>query len=124
MGCALCLADDAERAWSASRTTRLGALVEESHFSVQLTACSCGQRFVTVFTERIDWSGGEDDQTWVSAPVDEEEARQLEACAVNDCPALVVKLAGDRRFLVRFFPTGGTLGCHWRERGLRIGPHD
>ena len=73
-GCSRCRGDDAAAAWTASRATRLRSLIEESHFSVQLTACRCGQRFATVFTERVDWSGGEDAQDWLMLPLTRDEA--------------------------------------------------
>lgn len=123
-GCPRCFGHEADLAWSAARTTRLRALVEDSHFSLQLTACACGQRFVTVFTERIDWEGGEDDQTWLVAPVTEQEAARLDATAPGDLPRAVTDTCQARRFLVRAFPTQGSLRAWWREGGFVIGPHD
>ncbi|MFZ5439051.1 MAG: hypothetical protein ACOZQL_03535 [Myxococcota bacterium] len=123
-GCSRCFGDDAATAWTASRTARLRALVEESHFSLQLTACPCGQRFVSVFTERIDWQGGEDDQTWLVVPVTAEESARLETLAEGELARAVTECARGRRFLVRSFPTGGTLGVWWRDGGFLIGPHD
>lgn len=123
-GCLRCFGEDAPTAWAATRTSRLRALVEESHFSLQLTACACGQRFVTVFTERVDWSGGEDDQTWLALPVALTEAQQLEGASPAELPALVRSFGPGRRFLVRSFPTGGELSVWWRADGFSIGPHD
>ena len=44
-------------------------LASESHFIVSVKQCaSCGQRFVSVFCERIDWARGADPQTRVVVP--------------------------------------------------------
>ena len=53
-GCARCSGEDAAAAWGATQSKRGPTLVQESHFSIRLTECSCGQAFVVVFTERID----------------------------------------------------------------------
>jgi hypothetical protein len=76
------------------------------------------------FTERIDWRGGEDDQTWLAVPVTPSEAVQLEGASEAERPALVHSLAPGRRFLERRFPTGGALSTAWRAGGFGIGPHD
>lgn len=123
-GCARCAGPDAAAAWTAMQARRLAARVEESHFSVRFTQCSCGQRFAVVFTERIDWKGGEDDQTWLSLPVGADEHARLMACAENDVPRLVTEIGRGRRFLVRSYPTGGALSAWWRDSGFAIGPHD
>lgn len=123
-GCSQCFAEEAATAWAASRTTRVVSLVEESHFSLQVTACSCGQRFVSVFTERIDWVGGEDDQTWLVVALTSSEAQQLETTPPEQLPTRLSSYATGRRFLVRSFPTGGALSTWWRENGFSIGPHD
>jgi len=124
LGCARCTGSDAAAAWAAMRTENLGVLVDESHFGVQLLACSCGQRFAVVFTERIDWQGGEDDQTWLALPVSPGEAAELTASGEAEVPALLGRLGQGRRFMVRSFPTGGEIGVWWRQGGFEIGPHD
>ena len=118
-GCARCGGGDAEAAWTASRAARLSSPVQESHFSVHLTRCACGQRFATVFTERVDWANGEDDQTWLAVPVSAEEQARIEAA-----PDVVADIGRDRRYLLRAFPTGGSLSVQWRDRGFAVGPHD
>jgi hypothetical protein len=80
-GCDHCLPDDAAAAWEAQRGhVTLARPVDESHHSVTLLACRhCGQRFVKVFAETIDWVDGEDPQHWRLMPVSAEEAGQLMA---------------------------------------------
>lgn len=120
LGCARCAGDDAELAWAASQTQRLSSFVQESHFGVHLSRCACGQAFLTVFTERIDWKGGEDDQTWLVLPI----APGEQADVARDPLVAAVSLGAQRRFLVRSFPTDGALSCAWRLGGFAIGPHD
>ncbi len=71
-GCAHCGGADAVAAYAASQVTRETTVIAESHLGVHIAVCACGQRHVTIFTERIDWVGGEDDQNWVAAAVDVE----------------------------------------------------
>ncbi|MEW5737603.1 MAG: hypothetical protein AB1938_01690 [Myxococcota bacterium] len=123
-GCEACTSADAMAAWEAMRARRGKSLVQESHFGVHLTQCACGQRFVVVFTERIDWQGGEDDQTWLSAPVTAEEASRLERALEADVPRAATEVATGRRFLVRSHPPGSPLSAWWCEDGFAIGPHD
>lgn len=124
MGCAECSGRDAARAWDASQHTRRASVVDESHFSIRTSECACGQRFVVVFTERIDWSGGEDDQTWVLLPIDGAEEDRITKAGESGAGAVIVELGRERRFLVRAYPTGKELSAWWRDGGLSIGPHD
>ena len=123
-GCAQCFGDDPATAWAALQARRLQSLVQESHFGVHLTECRCGQRFAVVFTERIDWSGGEDDQDWLAVPVTTAEAARLAQATEDQVSRAVTEVAQGRRFLVRIFPRDGTLELWWRESGFAIGPHD
>lgn len=124
MGCPRCTDPDAPAAWTALTTTRVATLEQESHFSLQLTACTCGQPFAVVFTERIDWQGGEDDQTWLALPITTDERARLETCPDDARRRLLSQLGFARRFLVRAFPTHGDLTAWWRDGGWAIGPHD
>ena len=124
MSCARCTADDAAAAWAAMTESRVGTLVQESHFSVRTAACGCGQRFAIVFTERIDWVGGEDDQLWLAVAVSAEEVAALEQADEGAVGGLLTRMAAGRRFLARSFPTGGSLACSWRDGAFAIGPHD
>jgi hypothetical protein len=123
-GCARCGADDAAAAWEALHALRVRTFVQESHFSVQITACTCGQHHAVVFTERIDWHGGEDDQTWLAVPVAPAEVEALVAAGEDQVAVVLPRLVRDRRFLVRSFPTAGSLTAWWRMGGFAIGPHD
>jgi hypothetical protein len=117
--CARCTSADAATAWTAMLHERVRSLVEESHYSIQITACRCGQHFVKVFTERIDWQGGDDDQDWLVFAIDSAEAERLSSAAESELHGLVTALGRDRRFLVHC-----NAGTWWRENGFMIGPHD
>jgi hypothetical protein len=124
MGCAECSGRDAAVAWGASQHTRRASIVDESHFSIRTSACHCGQRFVVVFTERIDWAGGEDDQTWILLPIDADEEQRITRAGEGGAHGAITELGRERRFLVRSHPTGEGLSVWWRNGGLSIGPHD
>ncbi len=123
-GCARCAGDDATAAWDAIATTRLRHAIDESHFTIRFTACACGQAYAVVFTERIDWVGGEDDQRWLAVPLTATELAALDAASATALPGALTRAAAGRRFLARAFPTGGVVSCVWRDAGFAIGPHD
>ncbi len=88
-GCPRCSGPDAASVWEAHRADRrIADLVEESHFSLRLLACpACGQSFLKVFTELIDWQGGDDSQCWCLLPLTPEECDQLLAAGEQVDPA-------------------------------------
>ena len=65
-GCKRCWPSSADAAWKARDGLKLSAeLIDESHFHVMILACpQCGQQFISVFTEMIDWINGDDAQYW------------------------------------------------------------
>ncbi len=92
-------------------------LVDEPHHSVTVLACPrCGQRFVKVFTETIDWQDGEDPQHWELMPISEGEARLL--MIVVD-----LKTLPRRRSLVVDHPKGEELTLRWAA-GVEVREHD
>lgn len=61
-GCKRCWPPSAGAAWKArGALTHVAELIDESHFHVMILACPrCTQRFVSVFTETVDWADGDD----------------------------------------------------------------
>ena len=105
--------------------TELARLIDESHFIVRILACPrCGQRCVSVFTETIDWSGGDDAQYWSLVPLTEEEAAELMAQGENVDIRMIESLGRERRHLRIDYPTGGSRTVAWRDGGFFIGWHD
>jgi hypothetical protein len=78
-GCKQCWPSTADAAWEArDRLTRAHELIKESHFHVMILACAhCRQRFVSIFTEMVDWADGEDPMYWTLLPITEKEAADL-----------------------------------------------
>lgn len=101
----------------------LATPVDESHFIVTVLACRvCGQRFLSVFTETIDWADGDDPQHRVVMPISAAEtARLLEASSSlteSDLNALPGRTA-----LMVDRPKGAPLTATWGV-GLTVRHHD
>ncbi|HKB19588.1 MAG TPA: hypothetical protein VKC65_01155 [Gaiellaceae bacterium] len=117
-GCRHCYGENAERAWAYYEDGLAveRELVGEPHFIVQLRRCAeCGQQFVWVFTEAVDWEGGEDAQQRSVVPLTEDEAETLETESL-------ASFGRDRRYLMTDWPTdaaGPTI--EWSTGELRSG---
>lgn len=124
-GCALCWPASAEAAWNARKGFTLAAeLIDESHFHVMILACpQCGQRFLSVFTELIDWVDGDDAQYWQVIPITEGEAAALTSCGPALTAHEINAVGPGRQSLVRDYPTGQAPREFWGT-GIMVGPHD
>lgn len=124
-GCDRCWPADAEAAWEARRgLTRLEELIDESHFRVMILACPrCAQRYVSVFTEMIDWKDGEDPQYWALLPITEAEAEGLSQRGASLDEMSLNMLGRARRCLRRDYPKAEPPRVFWGS-GVRVGPHD
>jgi hypothetical protein len=124
-GCERCFRTSAEAASEARRGfVQLARLVDESHLVVRILACPhCGQRCVSVFTEMIDWSSGDDAQYWSLLPLTLEESEQLLAQGEQVELRLIESFGRERCYLQVDFPTGKPKRVLWAERHLLIGPH-
>jgi hypothetical protein len=116
-GCPSCYGDDAERAWGYYEDGLVveRELVGEPHFIVQLRRCAaCGQQFVWIFSESVDWDGGEDAHHRSVVPLTEVEAQTLETESL-------VSLGGNRRHLVTDWPTDApNATIAWSTGGIRL----
>lgn len=104
----------------------IAELADESHFMASIRRCEhCGQHFLTLFCERVDWADGDDPQTWVAAPISADEARQLRGAdiAVDENTILRIVIA-ERRFLYNDMPKGTPETLAWLTRELFIPAHD
>ena len=124
-GCDLCWPADAHAAWVArDRLTRLKELIDESHFIVAILACPrCAQRYISVFTEMIDWEDGNDPQYWTLLPITEAEAEGLVQQEASLGEASLNALGHGRRSLQRDHPKAGPPRVSWGS-GVFVGPHD
>jgi hypothetical protein len=120
-GCATCWPPAADGARESLLALKIDAeLIDESHFMVKLRSCpGCRQRFVSVFTETIDWEGGNDPQCWCVLPVSHAESQAL-LTAGSALIAQLHALAPDRRSLCDDSQSARTYWSH----GVLIGPHD
>ena len=123
-GCDRCWPDSADQAWQLlSKLPIEQKLEDESHFTVKIRCCpACTQRFVSVFTEQIDWSDGEDPQYWTVMPISQAEAQGL-AAAGSSIESALNTLAPRRRALLRNCPKGSEPHSFWGT-GILVGPHD
>jgi len=121
-GCATCFPADAARAWEARSKLRFVAdLVDESHYHVMVLACDgCGQRFISIFTETIDWNDGDDPQYWEMQPI---TAAESESLASADALEEGIAALPARRSLYVAHPSGLPQTISW-SRGVRVGFHD
>ena len=119
-GCGVCFPPSADAAWTARQgLAQVARLVEEPHVSVWIGACgTCRQRYLSVFTERIDWVNGEDPQDWALMPVTEEEAAAL----VGGVSAGEIGVG--RRCLRAYHPSDEGMRVFWSVGPAVIGPHD
>lgn len=99
------------------------SLIDESHYAISLRQCSiCGQSFVSVFTETVDWADGEDHQYRTVMPLMEQEAGELES-SVTNIERVLESLAPQRKTLRSDFAKGKGIARYW-SHGIAIGPHD
>ncbi|MCU0493546.1 MAG: SRPBCC family protein [Chloroflexaceae bacterium] len=124
-GCERCWPPDADAAWAARKGLAHEAeLIDSSHFHVTIVACpNCRQRFVSVFTETIDWEGGEDPQYWQILPITEAEAATLVQHGAALTETDLDALGPGRRCLKRDYPRAAAPRVFWGN-GIHIGPHD
>lgn len=124
-GCGQCWPDGAQEAWDARRIfTNVRELIHESHFHVMILTCPhCGQSFVSVFTEMIDWVDGDDSQYWSMVPVTGPEADDLARQRGSVTEEKLNALGRSRRCLRRDYPKGAEPKVFWGS-GMSIGWHD
>ena len=124
IGCEHCFPPSAEAAWAARGRLQLVAdLVDDSHYHVMVLACrACGQGFVSVFTETIDWQDGDDPQYWQLLPIDAGESEALVRSGATVAEAALNALPG-RRCLCLDHPKGAEQRMYW-SKGLHVGFHD
>ncbi len=125
-GCERCFQASAEELSDLRRSfIEISRLVDESHFIVRVLECPrCFQRCVSVFTELIDWVGGDDAQWWSVLPLTKAESEQLIAQGEKVEIQLIESLGRRRRYLQVDYPTGEPKRIMWEEGNLRIRPHD
>ena len=118
-GCDRCWVGDADRTWELRRKLPIRAeLVDDSHFIVTMLSCEgCGQRYISILVEQVDWVDGDDPQYWSFMPVTEAEADVLQASGRAGLAARLEEVAPGRQSLRVDYPKGGPQRIYW-GRGL------
>ncbi len=124
-GCSACFPPDAAQAWQARDSlVDLGMLLDDSHYIVRAMQCTaCGQRFVSVTTEQVDWDNGDDPVHRVQLPISEVDHQMLTTRHPAALEAALHALDPTRRALHFDWPKDGAQGVYW-GKGLRVLPHD
>ena len=124
-GCGRCWPLAADAAWEARGALKAAnELIDESHFHVRILECGrCSQRFLSVFTETIDWKDGDDSQYWKLLPLTETEAADLSNRRESLTESKLGAMGPDRRCLRVDHPTGAGPTVFW-ARGIFVGLHD
>lgn len=124
-GCAKCWEGEAESAVEKLNSLPGHALLlDESHLIIGTRRCAdCGQRFVTIFTETIDWADGEDPQHRSYVPVSESELAQVTQADESAKYNLLLEMGRGRGTLEWDNPKSGIKKMHW-SAGLFYRPHD
>lgn len=114
-----------ETAWEARRTLdRETDLIDESHFRVMLLVCGrCTQRFISVFTETIDWVDGEDPQYSKLLPITDAEAAELIQRQDSVTETQLNALGPERQSLLRDHPKDAAPHISWGV-GMRVDMQD
>jgi hypothetical protein len=116
-GCRACYGeDDAEAAW---RHFLQGVdtevpIADDPHFIVTIVRCrACPQAFIKIFTEFIDWSGGDDPQYTTIMPVTDAEAAAFTDGSMS--PLQAGSIGAGRRHLLSDWPGGQARRISWGE---------
>ncbi|WP_328450005.1 MULTISPECIES: hypothetical protein [unclassified Amycolatopsis] len=122
-GCARCYGKDAltAMAFCTTRLRETHRLVQQSHFGVSLRECpECGQAFASIFTEFVDWTGGEDAQFFDIVPLTGTEVISLAAQGSGVDLVTLGALGSRRRRLSSAWPTGGAKTISWKSEPLSV----
>lgn len=125
-GCGRCWGSDADTVWKAKREfATVADLIDESHYGVSILACpQCAQRFVFVFTETVDWAGGDDPQASNLMPLSDAEAAELTRQGAAVTEAALAAVGPRRRCVLHRYPADSDERQNFWRTGISVGPHD
>lgn len=124
VGCKACWSADVDAAWEVIKTVPVHErLIDESHYMVLLRHCqACGQHYLQVTTETVDFYDGEDPIYRTVVPIDEAERQRLLAAAPLRTD-VIERIGVDRQALKYDLPKGQEPSVYWVV-GVRVGRHD
>lgn len=122
-GCDRCWPASAKDAWAARSFLAVETLlIDESHYTVTVRLCSlCGQKFLEVTTERIDWVAGEDPVCRTAMPITPSELAELTETGPPSESAINAIGIGRRSWKHDWAKDGPPLE-YW-STGILVGPH-
>lgn len=98
-------------------------LIDDSHLIVSLRSCECGRQYLSVFTEVVDWVGGDDAQHHQVIEIDPELAAALVARHDLD-QGDVDELGLTGRIVAWSHPSGGVEILQAYEGSFQVPFHD
>jgi hypothetical protein len=116
-GCTECYGEDAEAMleYYLQKLTTTHGIFSENHEGAALRECpKCGQQFVTIFTEVINWAAGGDDQFYDVVPVTPDEAAEIVRAGSDISMAHLNGLGKQRRHLEDIKRCGQERQILWR----------
>ncbi len=124
-GCAHCWPETPDAAMTAILALPIQVrLVDESHFIVLLRECPvCSQQFLSVFSELVDWMGGDDSQFRTFLPVTKAEVEEMMRLGGLLAEKYLYGVGMDRKSLWYEHPKGEPSRVDW-GRGIRFIAHD
>jgi hypothetical protein len=125
-GCERCWPASAEECYKAlGDLAFVRSLIDESHFIVNIRSCrQCRQKFLLVFTELIDWEGGDDSQCMTLLPISEIEASTLVSQGGSISEATLRALGIGRKSLGHIHARGEADATTYWATGILVLPHD
>jgi hypothetical protein len=121
-GCEQCYGEDAQTvlAWCASNLRIVKRIVTDSHFGVSVRVCPhCEQLFIAIFTEFVDWAGGDDAQYFDIVPVIPVELAKIEQ-ADRTLTKDLSNLGIGRKHVASSHPTGEPREVFWKHGWFRV----
>lgn len=122
-GCGRCWPNSAQAAWEfCVRLKEHRIFIDKSHLRVTVRQCpQCGQSFLYVFIETVDWVNGEDPQYRSLLPLTEDELRAFIESEFTE--STLQGLRVPRCCLQRDLPDSDPPRVYW-SAGFYARPHD
>jgi hypothetical protein len=123
-GCTACYGEDPAEALRHRRhgVKRDVVLVDDPHFIVAIGHCGeCSQSYLSIFTEFVDWQGGDDAQYTTIVPLTGEETAALVGRGGDLDLRALGALGEGRRYLMSDWPTGASeQRTRWANGPFRV----
>ena len=114
-GCAECWQQDASLVISAFSVLKIDSyLIDESHYIVAIRYClKCSQKFLSVFTEMVDYADGDDPQYRMVMPITTDESEKLIQLGDFISNKNLASIGIGRRSLRWDYAKGATVSIYW-----------